>query len=196
MGNIIIQGAAITEIDYLESKLLESEKIVIGGFEFTKGKFDEKNIVISRTKVGEINAASATTIAILKFSPEIIINQGTAGGHGINVHKGDLVIGESCVQMNSYKTPKMLSNEGYNIENWDIREFISDEDKGKSKTNFANQKLIDIAKRELPKITNMKIYTGVIGSGDVWNRETDRIMYLNKNYNTLCEEMKHLLFIK
>lgn len=190
MGNIIIQGAAITEIDYLESKLLEPEKIVIGGFEFTKGKFDEKNIVISRTKVGEINAASATTIAILKFSPEIIINQGTAGGHGINVHKGDLVIGESCVQMNSYKTPKMLSNEGYNIENWDIREFISDEDKGKSKTNFANQKLIDIAKRELPKITNMKIHTGVIGSGDVWNRETDRIMYLNKNYNTLCEEME------
>ena len=37
MGNIIIQGAAITEIDYLESKLLEPEKIVIGGFEFTKG---------------------------------------------------------------------------------------------------------------------------------------------------------------
>ena len=39
------------------------------------------------------------------------------------------------------------------------------------------------------------VWYGRIGSGDIWNREVDRIMYLNKEYNTLCEDMGVLVFI-
>ena len=36
----------------------------------------------------------------------------------------------------------------------------------------------------------MKIYEGRIASGDIWNKEKDRINFLHDKYNTSCEEME------
>ena len=33
-------------------------------------------------------------------------------------------------------------------------------------------------------------FFGRIGSGDVWNKEIDRILMFNEKYQTLCEEME------
>jgi adenosylhomocysteine nucleosidase len=190
MNPIIIQGATNSEINILKNKLINPEEIIIGDFEFTKGKFENVDVVISRTKVGEINASAATAIGILNFSPRAIINQGTAGGHSKEVHKGDLVIGEEYIQINSYKSEYLEENQGINVNHWNIREFNSDEYKNIDTHRFANSKLVDLAKKELPKLTNSTVHAGVIGSGDVWNNEADRIIFLNKEYKTLCEEME------
>ena len=42
----------------------------------------------------------------------------------------------------------------------------------------------------MKKISNKKVHIGKIASGDLWNREFDRILFLNDKYNTLCEEME------
>ena len=37
----------------------------------------------------------------------------------------------------------------------------------------------------------MEMYIfGVIGSGDIWNREADKILMLNREYGVLCEAME------
>lgn len=191
MGLILIQGAEPSETEYLESKLQNSEVIIIGRFTFTKGNYGNQDIVISRTKVGEINAAAATSIGILEFNPDIIINQGTAGGHGREVHKGDLIVGEEYVQINTFYSNHLEEGQGSRLDNWCFREYISDEDKEVRKNyKIASKYLVGVAKKILPKIVNTKVHCGVIASGDVWNREIDRILYLNKEYKTLCEEME------
>ncbi len=191
MSLILLQGAEPSETEFLESKLENSEIVIIGGFTFTKGKYENQDIVISRTKVGEINAAAATSIGIIEFEPDIIINQGTAGGHGKNVHKGDFVIGEKYIQINAYYSNYLEEGKGSRLENWCLREYKSDEESDeKFNYKFASKKLVELAKKTLPKISNTKVHCGVIGSGDVWNREADRILYLNKEYKTLCEEME------
>ena len=51
-------------------------------------------------------------------------------------------------------------------------------------------------KNLLEKIKNIgnkygiNIYEGRIGSGDVWNKEKDRIKFFNEKYETSCEEME------
>ena len=85
---ILLQGAEKQEIDYFLSKLQNSERKVIGGFEFYFGKINDRDVVISKTKVGEINASIATTIAIQSFKIDKIINQGTAGSHSVDVRRG------------------------------------------------------------------------------------------------------------
>lgn len=191
MSLILIQGAEPTETEFLESNLENSEVIIIGGFTFVKGNYENQDIVISITKVGEINASAATTIGILKFNPDIIINQGTAGGHGRDVHKGDVVIGESYIQINTFMCNSLEEGKGFNVENWNIKEYQSDEDKELNLSyKNATKELVDLAQNILPEIYNGKVHSGVIASGDVWNRECDRILYLNTEYKTLCEEME------
>ena len=188
MKPIVIQGAEISETDYLESVLENKEKIQIGEFIFYKGKFGNQDIIISRTMVGEINSSAATAIAIMKFEPEFIINQGTAGGQDVNIHKGEFVVGERFVQLNSYYSNYLEKGKGYSIDNWIIKDYGEKEEIPNYK--LASPKLLKMAKEILPNISDNCVYFGVIGSGDIWNREIDRILYLNKTFNTLCEEME------
>lgn len=179
---ILIQGAEETEIDFLVKNLKKVKRIEIGKFIFFQGEFENKNIVISKTKVGEINAASATTVAIMNFLPKIIINQGTAGGYGINIHKGDIVIAEEYMQINSF----MTKNDKVQIE---LKEFLSDDEK-ENKFHLANNNLLEKVKTILPIITDSHIHCGIVGSGDVWNKNETIIKTLNEKYNILCEEME------
>ncbi len=189
MKPIIIQGAESSEIDYLIEKLENKEEILIGEYLFFKGNYGKIEVVVSKTKVGEINSASATTIAILKFSPKCIINQGTSGGHGKNIHKGDLIICEKYIQINSFLSNYLEEGKGSKIENWSIQEYKS-EDNTNPNYNYANKDLLELAKNVIPHISKKPVHIGVIGSGDIWNREIDRILYLNEKYETLCEEME------
>lgn len=188
MKPILIQGAEPSETDFLEDMLQNKDRIVIGNFIFTKGKYGNQDIIISRTKVGEINSAAATAIGILSFSPKYIINQGTSGGHGKNIHKGEIVVGEKYIQLNSYYSEYLEEGKGYSVDNWIIKDY-------EAKDNYeiyqnADKKLLMLAKENLPRISKSKVHFGVIGSGDIWNRECDRILYLNGKYETLCEEME------
>lgn len=179
---ILIQGAEETEIEFLVKNLKKVKRIEIGKFIFFQGELENKNIVISKTKVGEINAASATTVAIMNFLPKIIINQGTAGGYGINIHKGDIVIAEEYMQINSF----MTKNDKVQIE---LKEFLSDDEKA-NKFHLANNNLLEKVKTILPSITDSHIHCGIVGSGDVWNKNETIIKTLNEKYNILCEEME------
>lgn len=190
MDIILIQGAEKEETDFLEDILENKEEIIIGEYNFLKGKYGVQDVVISRTKVGEINASAATAIGILKFNPKYIINQGTAGGHGKDIHKGDIVVGKSYFQLNSYYSNYIEEGKGFSLDNWIIREYGITSNENVKKYRFADENLLKLAEDILPKISETKVFFGVIGSGDVWNRESDRILYLNEKYETLCEEME------
>ena len=185
---ILIQGAEDSEIDFLIEKLEESEKIVIGNYVFFKGKFKDKNIVISRTKVGEINSSAVTAIAIMKFAPIAIINQGTAGGYGENIHKGDIVVAENYIQINSFATESNEKSKRIE-ENINLKEFLTD-DEIKNSFHVANSRLLDTFKKLLPSITDTSVHYGTVGSGDTWNKNKDIIKFLNEKYDILCEEME------
>ena len=188
MKPILIQGAEDSEIDFFIQRLENIEKIIIGNFEFYKGSLDKISVVISKTKVGEINSSAATAIGILNFSPKCIINQGTAGGHGKNIHKGDFAVCEKYIQLNSYYSEYLEEGKGYSIDNWIIKDYGRDEEL--KNYQYADKKLVKEVKEILPNISNSEVHFGVVGSGDIWNRECDRILYLNNKYNTICEEME------
>lgn len=92
---ILIQGAMDIEIEYFIDKLEKKEKQTIAGYEFYTGYIHTSKIIISKTLVGVVNSTTATTIAIMTFRPDIVINQGIAGAHKSNIHIGDIVIGEN-----------------------------------------------------------------------------------------------------
>ena len=56
--------------------------------------FRELPVVVSKTRIGEINSAIATTLAIEHYHPRMILNQGTAGALVDWLNTGDIVIGK------------------------------------------------------------------------------------------------------
>ena len=185
---LLIQTAIEVECSIILKKLKILKEINILGYTFYEGELYNHKIIISLSKVGLIHASSSLTIAIETYKPNLILNIGISGSTSKNIHKKDIVIAESIININSYRTPYKLEGKGSNPNEWELLTFLSGEaDRLIEQT--ADSKLLSLTKQ----ILNDKfIYYGKIGSGDAWNRELDRIIYLNKKYNILCEDMESI----
>ena len=122
---ILIIGAMDTEIDYLVSKLENVKKQKLNIYNVYEGSIEEYPVVIAQSEVGIINSSVLTTLVIEKYDPLLIINEGTAGGIGKQVHKRDIVIGSKCFNIMSAKTPYKEENEGSNSLDWDYITFVN-----------------------------------------------------------------------
>lgn len=189
---ILIQGAMQVEIEYLISQISNMQKDVIKWYEFYKGELDGYPVVISKTNVGEIEMSVATLLGIINYSPIAIIVQGTAGAHDLSLYKHDIVVGTSCIKINSFESPVKEKEKGSNALDWELKTFKSGIENDKLLENYANSELVEISKKVQSKYTQGKVVFGTLGSGDGWNKEWDRIDWLNKNYNTLCEDMESI----
>lgn len=182
---ILIQGAMDIEVQYIINLLKDKRLTQIAEYEFYEGTINNIKIVVSKTLVGTINATIATSIGIEKFNPDIVINQGIAGAHKENLHVGDIVIGEKCCNINSYKMPIKSKGKGSNPFEWELNKRAKD-------IQHTNLKLVDIIEKSLISNTKNKIYRGILGSGDVFNREYDRIVWIHDTFNNLCEDMESI----
>jgi len=185
---ILIQGAMEAEISLYKEELEDMQEKEIHGYIFYEGKLDGYPIVLSKTNVGVINVTASTTIGIINYNPCIVINQGVAGGITRDIHKGDLVIGTTCININSYQTPILEKGEGSNSLNWELKTFKEGIDELVELK--ADEELIKTVKDNSDLYKYGKVYTGIIGSGDVWNSEIDKLEWLDKNYNIICEDME------
>lgn len=184
---IVIMVAMKIEASWLIDKLVNVKCETVNQYTFYEGVIHDYPVVVCHCLVGTINAAVATYMAIEKYQPIAIISEGTAGAHGKNIHKGDIVVGEKCVNIVSSKTPHKKEGEGSDSLNWELVNFFSGEDV-RLVYQHGDKHLVELAKKVY--YANGKVHFGTIGSGDVWNNETDKILWLNKNLGTLCEEME------
>lgn len=185
MKPILITGAEDTELNILLDKLEDKKEGYIQGYNFYKGFFLKYPVIILKTDVGIINATISTTVAIQEFDPCIVINQGTAGSHVVDFTRGDLVIAEKVSMMNSYVTPSKKEKMEVNALEWNIKTFAND----KQIIN-TDEKLLYMANLIKSEYLYGNVHNGVIASGDMFNRESERIKWFNKKFKTVCEEME------
>lgn len=190
---ILVQGAMDIETEYLIKALSNPVKEQIASWTFWKGEIGNKTVIVSRTEIGITNASAATTIGIMKYSPNLIINQGTSGGHDPKLHTGDIVLAEKVINIGAVRTER----KEYGIPA-DDKDGIFFEDVQRIRDSKGNtvdypyfsseKKIIDIAKKIDYK--NGKIVVGTIGTADQWNRGLERIKFIHERYNTSAEEME------
>ena len=185
---ILIQTAMEVECKEIINNMFNITTTIIQGYKYYEGTFQGRKIVISLSKVGLIHASSSLTLAIEKYKPNIILNIGIAGATSEILHTKDIVIADSIININSYLTPLKEKNQGTNPNEWELLTFLSGE-KDRLIEQSTNKELLEITKKILKE---KNIHIGKIGSGDVWNREVDRILYLNQKYNILCEDMESI----
>lgn len=75
---------------------MEKERVLLETLKDKNGKIGGKEVVITKSGVGKVNAAVAVCRMIDDFSPDIVISTGVAGGVDSNVADVlDVVIGEA-----------------------------------------------------------------------------------------------------
>lgn len=194
---IVIQGAMPVETRELVAALASPAEHEVQGWTFWTGTLDGYPVVVSKTQKGMANAGAATALAIERFHPRAIVNQGTAGGHDPMLQVSDLVIGTAAVNIGAFKTGTRGKGDGSDFAEWQPMDLIRTEGSAGLDPNawvmrrFAGDSaLLAAATSVKHHYRTGRVVEGVIGSSDVWNSELDRIQRLHDEYGTTVEEME------
>lgn len=194
---ILIQGPMPIEAEKFAQRLDKVKVEESGTFVFYIGKLDKYPVIVAKTGKGMENTAAATAVAIEKYDPIAIINQGTSGGHDPSLNVFDIVLGKRTTNIGSLKTGHLEENEGIEPTNWIPMDLMASEgsageDPNAEKARYyeGDADLLAAANAVKDKYTKGKVVEGTIGSADVWNNEVDRIQWFHENYGTSVEEME------
>jgi len=88
-----IIGAMEQEVAVLRDKIDGLITETFAGLEFYLGTIAGVEVVVSKSGIGKVAASVSTTLLIEKFSPDCVINTGSAGGFDPVLNVGDVVIG-------------------------------------------------------------------------------------------------------
>lgn len=90
--------AISSELEAVKKYLESSEIYEKAGMTFYKGKINNKDVVLVKSGVGKVNAASCTQILIDKYNVDKVINMGVGGALANSLMIGDIVISKDTMQ--------------------------------------------------------------------------------------------------
>lgn len=173
------------ECELLLNKLDNLVKKKIYNYDVYEGMYKNNNIVILVSGVGLINTSSSLSLVIDRYNPRCVINIGLIGGYDSKLNIGDIVIAGKVLNINSYKTLYRGKGEGSNSLDWEYLTFRDGEDSLVMES--ANKKLLELTDK-----VDINKNIGIIGSGDCWNNEIDKLLHMNKKYGILGEDMESI----
>ena len=176
-----IIGAIDTEIAlYLENMKINTKSEYIKRT-FYEGTFNGKDIIISASGMGKVNAAATAQAMISEYKADCIIVSGVAGGMDKSLHIGDTVIADK-------------------VYYHDLDLFLfEDHPKVKGGCFLPDKKLVNILENASPKEYKGKIVTGTAVTGDAFI-ETDGREEINAKFSPMCTDMEtaaiaHICFV-
>jgi adenosylhomocysteine nucleosidase len=168
---IAIIGAMEQEVALLRDKITELETYRFAGCIFYSGKLDGKSVVLTRSGIGKVAAAIATTIVLQRFHASMVINTGSAGGFDPELEVGDVVISSELryhdvdVTAFDYEIGQLPANPPA---------FIADRD------------LIHVAEKASARISDHKVVKGLICTGDSFMADPARVEQVRSNFPTMA----------
>ena len=143
---IAIIAAMHEELQEVLSLMEDTQEERVYGVSFYHGSLAGKEVVAMLSGIAKINATFSTTLLLMKYAPDVVINVGSAGGLHADLQMLDVVVSTRVCQ--------------------------HDLDVGRAKGELGGQprffeadaKLISLASNlQLP---NVRVHTGLIVSGD------------------------------
>jgi len=166
-----IIGAMEPEVAILKAKLSHCEISTYAGYTFYQGQIDNNEVIIVQSGIGKVAAALATAILIDKFSPDYIVNTGSAGGFDPSLKVGDIVV-SSEVRYHDVDVTAF----GYEI--------------GQLPANPAayipHATLVDAAQTGIKALNNINTMLGLITTGDTFMTKEEDIAKARANFPTMA----------
>ena len=178
---IAIVSAMDVEISLLLKHANIKESKTIANATFHVGEINGKNVIITRSGIGKINASSAFTSAVNYYDLSKVIFTGVAGGVKDEEKVLDQVVATKLVE-HDYG---LLSNEGFTWYggNPGLKE--------PGEVFECDPALVDLAYNcSLSLLKDRSVYKGTIATGDQFVASEQYLVYLQKEFDAYACEME------
>ena len=101
-GGVGIIVAMDKEFNQLESIIANKKTSQINNQRLVEGTVGDKHVILQKCGIGKVNSAIGTVEMIKRFSPNIIISSGCAGGADASLNMFDVVVANNCVYHDAY----------------------------------------------------------------------------------------------
>ena len=165
---VSIIGAMEEEVQLLRSTMTDISQETIANVEYTFGKMNGVDVILSRSGIGKVNAAISTSILLDRFKPDYVINTGSAGGFDPALNVGDVVISTEVTHHDVDAT---------------IFGYVHGQVPQMPATYAADEKLIAIAEEKAKEISGIQIVRGLIATGDSFMNDPVRVEDVRKKFN-------------
>lgn len=171
-----IIGAMEPEVAILKDKLENCITTEHASFTFYEGTLAGNDVVIVQSGIGKVAAALATAFLIDKFTPDYIVNTGSAGGFDQSLKVGDIVISSEVryhdvdVTAFGYEIGQLPSNPPAYIPHNTLIEAVQE----------------GIAELSTTSDAPIQTLLGLITTGDTFMTADDDIAKARKNFPTMA----------
>ena len=142
------------------------------GFEFHTGKIEGKDVTLLCCGIGKVNAAVGCALLIQMFKPVCVINTGSAGGIKSDLKVGDAIISTGLIYHDVDVT-------GFN--------YLPGQIPRQPQIFPVDELLVILAESSVDRLKKEKVLPesfnhcrGIIGSGDIFMHEPEKIEKLRK----------------
>ena len=170
-----IIGAMEQEVAILREQISECITSVDAGLEFYSGKLNGLDVIVTKSGIGKVAAAMATALLLERFSPDIVINTGSAGGYDPSLNVGDLVISN---EVRHHDVD--LTVFGYEIGQ--VPQMPPAFHSDKKLIKLAQQSVLRLGSQILGDI---KAVEGLICTGDTFMNDPLKVEYARNNFPTM-----------
>lgn len=166
-----IIGAMEQEVVALRELIQDCETYKFAGCEFYSGTIEGQQVVVTRSGIGKVAAAIATSVLIERYQPSRVINTGSAGGFDPSLKVGDVVISSEV----RYHDVDLTA---FNYEMGQLP--------GNPAAYIADGKLVDVAKQAAAEQSGHKIISGLICTGDIFMAAPERVAKARADFPTMA----------
>ncbi|WP_144463487.1 5'-methylthioadenosine/S-adenosylhomocysteine nucleosidase [Siminovitchia fortis] len=173
---IAVIGAMEEEVELLREKMDVQMTEVIAHCEYFIGKLHDKEVILSRSGIGKVNAAMAATILLDRYKPDAVINTGSAGGYNPELKIGDLVI-SSEVRHHDVDVTAFGYKYGQVPQLPEAFE--------------ADGKMIEVAEAAARSVEGVQAVRGLIATGDTFMSDPEKVEFVRGKFpNIQAVEME------
>jgi adenosylhomocysteine nucleosidase len=162
-----IIGAMEPEVEMLRALMGKGATEKAGNFEYFSGSLDDRDVALLRCGIGKVNAAVGCALMIHRFKPDLVINTGSAGGIDPALTFGDVIIAEGLL---------------YHDVDVTAFKYKPGQVPGQPQIFPVPADLLSLAENSMDELKREKILPeslghvrGLIGSGDVFMHQAERI---------------------
>ena len=156
---------------------------------FWLGTLHGQPVALTRTEGDPLNAVAATTLAIRRYSPKLVVTFGSARAHDPALSPGDVVVGKAFAAFDGVVSEVTPLGGGIAPLTWHRlpHAMMTPGEKENYQVLFPADPTA-LARAEKLKPARGKVVTGVLGSANQVNREADRIAWIQKTWHTSSED--------
>ena len=173
----------------VRERLVNPETETRATWTFWRGQLHGKSVVLTRSEGDPLNAVAATTLALRRDPPRLVVVFGSARAHDPGLKAGDIVVSERFAAFDGFISPVTALDAGSAPERWNKLPhlLLAPGEKEVATEAFpADAKAVAFARAlTSPK---GKVVVGVLGSANQINREADRIAWLRQHWSTSSED--------